>query len=98
MVQDRFGRGHRAPGSQRGSFQQRVPQVGPDYILLGPVFRIRIDFGRLDPDPRWQILRAEAEGFSCSLDAFMEAQVSGSGSGSRRAKMTHKIVQSSEIS
>ncbi len=35
-------------------------------------------------------MRAEAEGFSCSLDAFMEAQVSGSGSESRRAKMTHK--------
>jgi hypothetical protein len=32
-------------------------------IIFYPVFRIRIhiDFDRLDPDPRGQILRAEAE-------------------------------------
>jgi hypothetical protein len=44
--------------------------------VLRILTRIRIHFGRLDPDPHWEY---------------------GSGSGSRRAKITHKSEENSSF-
>ncbi len=63
---------------------------GSALILIG---WIRIQEGKF-----WGLrLRLKAEGFSCSLDAFMEAQVSGSGS-PKSKNDSQKLKKNYEIS